>query len=213
MITDKIQEAKECFQKMKQSGRNNFQNFDYFETKDIFPVVREVCRKFGMKTKFDWDVENQVMTLTITDTNDGTTDVSRIPVAPVTASDPGKYMQDVGRIQTYAQRYLYIQVFEISVPDDIDNRDQKKMQQKTVKKAQKTVTKKTEEPATEPEPTKEDIKKALDHVYYLISGYGGKEFTEERAIFQLGRQYKNKPKLVKACKESLKVYTADKLRE
>ena len=133
-VDDKIQQAKDCFKAISKSGRNNYQKYDYFETKDIFPVVREICNEFKLKTKFDWNQEDNCMILTVKDCEDGTVDTSTIPLAPITATDPGKYMQDVGRIQTYAMRYLYIQVFEIAVPDEIDNKDQKRKVKQEPKK-------------------------------------------------------------------------------
>lgn len=207
MITDKIEEAKNCFQTIKQSGRNNYQKYNYFETRDIFPIVRKICKKYRMKTKFEWDIDTNQMFLIITDKEDGTTDISSIPVAPVTATDPGKYMQDVGRIQTYAQRYLYIQVFEIAVPDEIDNRDQKKIPKSKpksapVKKSVAKVEKPEPEPVEETAPTQEDIKEALDNIYNLITSNDG-EFNIKTATFQLRRRYKDKPRLVEACINSL----------
>ena len=133
-VDDKIQKAKDRFKAISKSGRNNYQKYDYFETKDIFPVVREICNEFKLKTKFDWNQEDNCMILTVKDCEDGTVDTSTIPLAPITANDPGKYMQDVGRIQTYAMRYLYIQVFEIAVPDEIDNKDQKRKVKQEPKK-------------------------------------------------------------------------------
>lgn len=201
-IDHKIEEAKNYFNKMQKSGRNNYQKFDYFEVKDIFPVVREVCKKFKLRSKFDWDPKNDIMTLTLKDLEDGSIDVSTIPVAQVNVADAGKHMQDIGRCQTYAQRYLYIQVFEIAVPDEIDNKDQKKM-------AKSNPVKKTQ---TEVEPTEEEIKQAIDAVYDIIVTQGNKEFTIERALFQLRRKYKYKPKLVQACEESLKINQANQVK-
>lgn len=130
----KIEEAKNCFKEIQQSGRNNYQKYNYMEVKDIFPIVREVCKKFKMRSKFDWKPEQNIMELTLKDLEDGSTDVSTIPVAQVNVGDAGKYMQDIGRCQTYAQRYLYIQVFEIAVPDEIDNRNQQKTSTNNVPK-------------------------------------------------------------------------------
>lgn len=211
----KIEEAKEYFKEIQQSGRNNYQKYNYLEVKDIFPIVREVCRKFKMRSKFDWKPEQNIIELTLKDLEDGSTDVSTIPVAPVTMNDAGRYMQDIGRCQTYAQRYLYIQVFEIAVPDEIDSRDQKKMVTKSNQQKSNKVTKKSQ-PKTEPiktEPGKEDIKKALDTVYDIIVNQGGSEFTLEKALFQLRRKYKDNPELIRACEESLKTNQADKVNK
>ena len=217
-VSDKIELAKNCFTDIRKSGRNTYQKYNYAELSDINPIVRKICKQYKLRTKFDWDWENNLLTLTITDKEDGSTDKSVIPIAPLNANDPGKYMQDVGRCQTYAMRYLYLQVFEIAIPDEIDNKNQRsvyKQKQVPQKPQQKNVTqqKPTQKPVnTEEQPTEEDIKEALDNVYDLIVTRGGKEFTLESAMFQLQRQYKDQPLLIKACQESLNTNQANKVK-
>jgi len=215
VVSDKIEEAKNCFNEVKKSGRNNYAKYNYAELSDITPVVRQICKEYKLRTKFDWDLEANLLTLTITDKEDGSTDKSVIPIAPVTASDPGKYMQDIGRCQTYAMRYLYLQVFEIAIPDEIDNKNQRsvyKQKQVPQKPQQKNVPQQKPVPKPEHTPTEEDIKEALDNVYDLIVTRGGKEFTLESAMFQLQRQYKDQPLLIKACQESLNTNQANKVK-
>lgn len=216
--SDKIEEAKKYFQKISKSGKNNFQNFQYSELYDITPIVRKICEQYKLKTKIVPNIEMNCFELTITDREDNSYEKFYVPYALLGAGDAGRFMQDYGRCQTYAMRYLYIQAFEIAVPDEIDDKDQRKQNkqnpkqklkpQQKPKQMQKPVK---EEP--EPEPTEEDIKEALDTVYDIIVSQGNKEFTLERALFQLGRKYKNRPLLVKACEESLKTNSADKVKQ
>jgi len=213
VVEQKIQDAKECFDKVEKTGYNNYQKYNYIESESLFPVVREVCKKFNLRTKFLWQVEEGKLQLIITDCDDGSTDISELPIPVFNDADPGKFMQNVGRVQTYAMRYLYLQVFEIAVPDEIDNRDQLKKPQKSMSKPKpksKQVKKQTTEPVQEKEPTKDDVKKALDVCYENITELAGKPFTEAACIFQLSRLYKDKPLLVEACKRALKMYTAEK---
>ena len=205
-VTDKIEEAKNCFGSITMSGRNNYQKFDYFELKDILPMVRGICKKFKLKTKIDTDLERQCFVLTITDREDNSSEEFTVPYAPISAGDAGKWMQDYGRCQTYARRYLYLQAFEIAEPDEIDNKDQRKQRKSVPQKVEKTGTKTKTQPKEE-EPTKEDIKKALDSVYYHIVD-GGAEFTYDKAVFKLKRLYNDKPKLVDACIKSLEINKA-----
>lgn len=225
VVEDKIQEAKDCFDEIVKSGYNSYQKFKYIELKDLNPIIRKVCRKFKLRTNFDWNLEENRMYLKITDREDKSEYIANIPTAPITASDPGKYMQDVGRVQTYAQRYLYVQVFEIAVPDNIDNQDQKRKPKvrnvNHLNKAQKSVPQsKTPNPAEiapltekEKEPTEEDVKEALDNVYEIIVTQGGSEFTLEKAMFQLQRQYKRRPHLIEACINALKTNTAEEVKK
>ena len=218
---DKIQEAKNYFKDIKESGRNNYQKFSYLETKDIFPIIRLISHKFKLNTQFSKDIwyDQPVMKLTITDQDDKTSEEFIVNIPEIKTSDPGKYMQDVGRIQTYAMRYLYIQAFEIAVPDEIDNKDQAKMGTKTHgKKIHKAASRGADEtpdvvPTEAPFPADEnEINDVLDLAYHNIVVEGGKEFTEARALWQLKRICKDKPVLLDNCKEHLKIYTANKIK-
>lgn len=205
-IDHKIEEAKNCFKEIQQSGRNNYQKYNYMEVKDIFPIVREVCKKFKMRSKFDWKPEQNIMELTLKDLEDGSTDVSTIPVAPVTMGDAGKYMQDIGRCQTYAQRYLYIQVFEIAVPDNIDNQDQKKMQKpKQNEKPVKTEVQKQVEPV---KVSHKRIKEILDTAYQRVTVDAGKEFTLDNARWVINNLCNNDNEK-EAVFKALSTYTAN----
>lgn len=219
--SDKIQEAKNCFNDIKESGRNNYQKYSYFETKDIFPIIREICKKFKLKTQFNKEMwyEQPVMKLTITDQEDESKEEFVVSIPEINTNDPGKYMQDVGRVQTYAMRYLYIQAFEIAVPDEIDNKDQTKMGNKPLKNnAKKVAIKNTPGPTTATAPGNEvaainltEINKVLDQTYNNIVVKGGKEFTETAALWQLQRMCKDNTLLFEACKKNLKMYTANKV--
>ena len=213
--SDKIQEAKNCFQDIKESGRNNFQKYSYLETKDIFPIIRTICNKFKLKTQFNREMwlDNPVMKLTITDQEDNSSEEFMVNIPEINTNDPGKYMQDVGRVQTYAMRYLYIQAFEIAVPDEIDNKDQTRMVAKKITKHAKTGKSiNTSTAITEKsDVTIDEIKVALDKAYDTIVVRGGKEFTEAGALWQLQRICKNNPSLLEGCKKNLKMYTANKI--
>lgn len=223
VVSDKIEAAKNCFNTIKTSGRNNYQKYDYLETKDIFPLVRKVCDDFKLKTNIKPMLDKPWFVLTITDKEDNSSEQFFVPYAQISAGDAGKFMQDFGRCQTYAMRYLYIQAFEIAVPDEIDNKDQRKKVVSKPKKVVKPVmsapknlaeskVEKVKEPVTEEEPTEELVMEKLDECYHLIVEEAGKPFNEASALWQLKRLCKNKPLLLDACKKSLKLYTADKVK-
>ena len=215
VVDDKIQQAKACFKKITKSGRNNYQKYDYFETKDIFPEVREICNEFKLKTKFDWNQEDNCMVLTVKDCEDGTVDTSTIPLAPITANDPGKYMQDVGRIQTYAMRYLYIQVFEIAIPDKIDNKDQKRKVKQEPKKPTNAPKRKNVSPVKPvkqekiTEVTAERIQDLLKQAEEIFDDYQKDKPEKERKPFTWEyvsstiRQLSKNEQEYNACKNSL----------
>lgn len=117
-------------------------------------------------------------------------------------------MQDIGRIQTYAMRYLYVQVFEIAVPDNIDNQDQKKMQKpKQNEKPVKTEVQKQVEPV---KVSHKRIKEILDTAYQRVTIDAGKEFTLDNAswvIKKLCQDDAEKEAVIKA----LSTYTANSI--
>ena len=220
--SDKIEEAKNCFQKIKKSGRNNYQKYDYFETKDIFPLVRKVCDKYNLKTNIKPMLDKPWFVLTITDKDDNSSEEFYVPYAQLGAGDAGKFMQDFGRCQTYAMRYLYIQAFEIAVPDEIDNKDQNKKivpkpkkQPKPVKQVKKPIKKiePTEEEPTEPdEVTNERVQEILDEAYMTVTIDAGKEFNLATALWTIKKLCRSDAEL-EAVKASLDTYTADKVKQ
>lgn len=126
LVHDKIQEAKEYFKDLRKTGRNNYQKYNYLESHDIFPVVRSVCKKLKLRTRFNWNTDN--ITLQITSKEDKSSEYYNIPVPQIRIEDPDKYMKAVGKTQTYAMRYLYIQAFEIAVPDQVEQQNHKQTQ-------------------------------------------------------------------------------------
>lgn len=233
VASDKIEEAKNCFHNIKQSGRNNYQKYDYFELKDILPTVRSICKEFNLKTNVTTDIERNCFVLRITDKDDNTFEEFEVPYAPIGAGDAGKWMQDFGRCMTYARRYLYLEAFEIAVPDEIDGGQRSRSKSHFVPKNDeenkiKIVPKQSKDnpnvvvkdvpkkaPVKEKETvevTKDDVKTALDRIYYLVVEEGGKEFTEAAAIYQLSRQYKDQPELIQECKNALKTYKAGEIQ-
>ena len=212
---DKIQQAKDCFNKLTKEGYNNYQKFKYIEAEDLFPIVREVCKKFKLRTKFEWAYDRSMLRLTITDQEDGSKSRFIIPVAEVDAKDPGKYMQDIGRIQTYAMRYLYIQAFELAIPDEIDNKDQRKNQkQKSLQSTSKKVTNsnKKQDPIKKSEPKKKipqkQIETILDKAYQEITNEG-KKFDFAHGYTKIKELCKEDKALFEACKDALKIKTVE----
>ena len=223
VVEDKIQEAKDCFGKLSKGGYNNYQKFKYIEAEDLFPIVREVCRKFKLRTKFDWAYDRSMLRLTITDQEDDTKTRFVIPLANVDAKDPGKYMQDIGRIQTYAMRYLYIQAFELAIPDEIDNKDNRKKPlqnvadtnhpKKNVKKKPIThASKKKQDPVKKSKSTtkipQKQVEQILDKAYQEITDEGQK-FDYAHGYTKIKELCQDDKALFEACKDALKIKTVE----
>lgn len=147
LVHDKIEEAKEYFKDIRKTGHNNYQNYNYLESHDIFPVVRKVCKELKLRTRFIWNNDN--ITLSITCQEDKSSEYFSIPVPQIRIEDPDKYMKAVGKTQTYAMRYLYIQAFEISVPDKVEQDNHKPQKQKKYTNGNKLSNASKAEPVTQ----------------------------------------------------------------
>jgi hypothetical protein len=110
-------------------------------------------------------------------------------------------------------RYLYIQAFEIAVPDEIDNKDQKKQ---VPKQKQPTLKKQVKQEPKEDAPldvvSTERVKEILDKAYATVTIDAGKEFNLGTALWTLERLCVNDEEL-RACKDALKLYAADKVKQ
>jgi len=124
-IYKKIQRGKRIFLEagIKPTGRNTFQKYNYLEMKDIEPTILDVCEELQLSTRFVFSATSA--NLIIRDEEDSREVYYSLPLPEVKVDDARKAMQEIGSIQTYAMRYLYIQAFEIVVTDTIDNRNTK----------------------------------------------------------------------------------------
>ncbi|MGI6565636.1 ERF family protein [Methanosphaera sp.] len=119
-IYKKIQRGKRIFLEagIKPTGRNTFQKYNYLEMKDIEPTILDVCEELQLSTRFVFSATSA--NLIIRDEEDSREVYYSLPLPAVKVDDARKAMQEIGSIQTYAMRYLYIQAFEIVVTDTID---------------------------------------------------------------------------------------------
>lgn len=119
-VRRKIQKGKKFFleRSIKQGGTNRFQKYSYFRLDDIIPVVVEFMEKENMISWFD--MKKRRAKLTICDLDSNTCAEYRIPLPKVEKANTTEAMKTIGALQTYAERYLYLQAFEIVVPDTIE---------------------------------------------------------------------------------------------
>lgn len=148
LVDSRIQEAKKYFRSLEKSGKNNYQHFQYHEAKDIFPVVQQLCDDLDLVTRFSFN--EGYATLVVKCNEDKSIAYYTISTPIIQESNPARYMQEVGKVQTYAMRYLYIQCFEIAVPDEIDGSD-------TRKKSEKQALPKNNSKKRAPKPSKDMV--------------------------------------------------------
>lgn len=106
------------------SGKNTYAGYSYFELKDIVPVIEPLCRENGIIPIVTYTAEQAALTLVNADAPEETI-VFTSPMAE--ASLKGAHaIQNMGAVQTYLRRYLYLTAFDIVEADALDATQGKK---------------------------------------------------------------------------------------
>jgi len=103
---------------LKKSGHNKFAGYSYFELGDFIPTINKIFNEIGLCGVVSYDTE--IASLTITDTDDGTNIVITSPMAE--ANLKGCHpIQNLGAVETYTRRYLWVTAMEIVEHDALDS--------------------------------------------------------------------------------------------
>lgn len=119
-IYSKMQKARCEFQEkpLKKSGHNKFAGYHYFELGDFLPTINSLLEKYNLCSNISFD--NEMATLTIV--NAENTDEKLVFTSPMSnANLKGCHdVQNLGAVQTYLRRYLWVNAFEIVESDGLD---------------------------------------------------------------------------------------------
>lgn len=118
-VHKKLMQARIMLQKrdLKKSGQNKFAGYSYFELADFIPDVQAIFVEVGLcgLVSFHKDYAE----LTITDVEDGTFLIIETPMAE--AQLKGAHpIQNLGAVQSYLRRYLWMTAMEIVEHDCLD---------------------------------------------------------------------------------------------
>jgi hypothetical protein len=103
---------------LKKSGHNKFAGYSYFELGDFIPTINSIFNEVGLCGVVSYDSE--IASLTITDTDDGTNIIITSPMAD--ANLKGCHpIQNLGAVETYTRRYLWVTAMEIVEHDALDS--------------------------------------------------------------------------------------------
>jgi hypothetical protein len=103
---------------LKKSGHNKFAGYSYFELGDFLPTINQIFARVGLCGVVSFDKE--LATLTITDTDDGSQINLTSPMAD--ANLKGCHpIQNLGAVETYTRRYLWVSAMEIVEHDALDS--------------------------------------------------------------------------------------------
>ena len=119
-VHKKLMEARMLLQQapLKKSGHNKFAGYSYFELGDFLPTINQIFAKVGLCGVVSFDKE--LATLTITDTEDSTEIRLTSPIAE--ANLKGCHpIQNLGAVETYTRRYLWVSAMEIVEHDALDS--------------------------------------------------------------------------------------------
>ncbi len=115
----KLQEARIKLQskQLKKSGNNRYAGYSYFELADFLPTINEIFNELKLCSVVSFDKE--LATLRIIDTVDGgcITFTSPMAEANLKGCHP---IQNLGAVETYSRRYLYVTALEIVEHDALD---------------------------------------------------------------------------------------------
>ena len=119
-VHKKLMEARIALQAapLKKSGHNKFAGYQYFELGDFLPTINQIFSKIGLCGVVSFDKE--LATLTITDTDDNSEIKLTSPMAD--ANLKGCHpIQNLGAVETYTRRYLWVSAMEIVEHDALDS--------------------------------------------------------------------------------------------
>ena len=103
---------------LKKSGHNKFAGYSYFELGDFIPTINQIFSDVGLCGVVSYDSE--IASLTITDIDDGTNIIITSPMAE--ANLKGCHpIQNLGAVETYTRRYLWVTAMEIVEHDALDS--------------------------------------------------------------------------------------------
>jgi len=118
-IYEKLQTMRVALQNMnlKKSGQNKFSGYNYFELGDFLPAINQLMLDNKVTSIITFDT-NAVLTLINTEKTDETiTFTSPMREAVLKGAHP---IQNLGAVETYSRRYLYMVAFEIVESDMLD---------------------------------------------------------------------------------------------
>ena len=119
-VHKKLMEARILLQQapLKKSGHNKFAGYSYFELGDFLPTINQIFARVGLCGVVSFDKE--LASLTITDWDDNTSIVITSPMAD--ANLKGCHpIQNLGAVETYTRRYLWVSAMEIVEHDALDS--------------------------------------------------------------------------------------------
>ena len=103
--------------KLSKSGHNKFAGYKYFELGDFLPTINNIFSNAGLCGVVSFT--SDLATLTITDVDDNSQIVITSPMGSAALKGCHE-VQNVGAVETYQRRYLWVTAMEIVEHDALD---------------------------------------------------------------------------------------------
>jgi hypothetical protein len=115
----KLNEARISLQntELTKSGHNKFAGYRYFELGDFLPAVQDIFRNLNLCGVVSYTAE--YATLTIVDIDDNSQIVITSPMGSAALKGCHE-VQNIGAVETYQRRYLWVTAMEIVEHDALD---------------------------------------------------------------------------------------------
>lgn len=183
-IYAKLAQARVKLQKENLKKTGNNRSFKYFELKDFLPRVNEIFDELKMCAVVRYSSE--LATLTIYDCEKDESIEFTSPMVQK-ALPSGTEIQNLGAIQTYQRRYLYLTALEIVEDDLVDSIPPEKTEQKK-QESQKRYNESTQQNVNSTQ--------ILDKLKAGLKECGNKKELEERYAKQMPWIETNHPNLI-----------------
>ena len=122
----KLSTARQKFHELplKKSGKNTFANYEYFELGDFLIPALKVFEEVGLCSIISFDRETATMTIVDLD-NPADTITITSPMGSAALKGCHE-VQNIGAVETYQRRYLWVAALEIVEHDALDKTTGKK---------------------------------------------------------------------------------------
>jgi len=115
----KLQKARMMLQAapLKKSGHNKFAGYQYFELGDFLPTINQIFHELGLCSVVSFTKDYADLRIIDTDNGGVITFTSPMADAHLKGCHP---IQNLGAVETYSRRYLYVTALEIVEHDALD---------------------------------------------------------------------------------------------
>lgn len=119
-IYEKLQTMRVALQQLniKKSGKNTYAGYEYFELGDFMPPINQLMKEHGVCGIVSYGADTATLTLINTEKPEETI-VFASPMAEAVLKGAHP-IQNLGAVETYQRRYLYMTAFEIVEADALD---------------------------------------------------------------------------------------------